>query len=365
MTFLVASLLLAFVGGAPAARVVRVWAQTLRDPQVLSLAAAVGLLGALGAVLKRLGFLDALGEACLHGRLTGRYALAIVPSVLGSVLLGAGSAALTGPLADSIAEDLQVRPSRRLWLTHGSFHIFRFCAPYIPSLLLITSGAGVSVPQVALRNLPVTAIGVLAISVWGKGRAAHDRAGANGVLRAVAPLGIVGLSLLLHMPLVWSVLLGIGGAWWPGRRLLWREALAGIDWAMGAAMITIAVLQRTLLATGLTALLPRYIGTVPPAVALVGLPFLLTLVNPSVTATVGLAMPLLMPYLNHSARAVALAYAAAAAGQLMSPVNPDLLLHERVFRARSPQDRLPLYLLGGALIGVSLAIYGLTGIIPN
>lgn len=127
----------------------------LLSTQFVSLTAILVLVSILGALLKQLGFLQKLAEAC--DQLIGgkRTAVVLLPSLVGSMPMPGGSQ-LSAPLVDKVLDQPRYSPLFRCVSNYWFRHMVEFSWPIYPGLVLTEAVTGVPVAWIAFLQLPLT-----------------------------------------------------------------------------------------------------------------------------------------------------------------------------------------------------------------
>lgn len=161
-TMLAGSALLALFFQRSLSQVGEALRKTLLDRSTVELILAVVLIGVLGKVMGELGqtgrMVDALSSLLGNPRL----AIAAAPALIG-LLPVFGGAFLSAPMVNRLGNQLGLSPERRAAINLVFRHALHFAWPLVPSMIITSQLAGVTVPEIVAYQLPLS----LAIVIWG------------------------------------------------------------------------------------------------------------------------------------------------------------------------------------------------------
>jgi len=288
------------------------------------------------------GYLDKMVQG-LHGFLGNlKASIMVVPALIGSMPV-LGGAAVSAPLVDKLGEELHLTPDKKaavnLVFRHGMFFIF----PFSPNLILLANMIGVQVNTLLSRLWP------FGIVLWLTGYMFLLRKESSlgnqisseqpGTLRGESflvflkygsPLLVaLGLSLFLDLPL-WAAMLtglvlGIVMAHFEKVDIpSLTTILRGANLSQAVAMLWIMAFKEFVTMSPVFPTLVEHansLGISPPILAVV-LPLLFGYVSASLTTTLGVLVPILIPAEAHGSAVLYLACIIYAAGFLAYFASP-------------------------------------------
>ncbi len=125
-----------------------------------SLTGLVVLATVMGCLLKELGFLDRLADACQKLRGGNKTAVAVLPPLVGVMPMPGGSL-LSAPLVDSLLGDQRYSPAFKCATNYWFRHLIELTWPIYPGIILTEAVTGMPVYKISLLQSPLTAIMVV------------------------------------------------------------------------------------------------------------------------------------------------------------------------------------------------------------
>ena len=312
------------------------------SPSTINLVLSVIAIGLFSTIMNETGYLDKMVQG-LHGFLGNlKASIMVVPALIGSMPV-LGGAAVSAPLVDKLGEELHLTPDKKaavnLVFRHGMFFIF----PFSPNLILLANMIGVQVNTLLSRLWP------FGIVLWLTGYMFLLRKESSlgnqisseqpGTLRGESflvflkygsPLLVaLGLSLFLDLPL-WAAMLtglvlGIVMAHFEKVDIpSLTTILRGANLSQAVAMLWIMAFKEFVTMSPVFPTLVEHansLGISPPVLAVV-LPLLFGYVSASLTTTLGVLVPILIPAEAHSSAVLYLACIIYAAGFLAYFASP-------------------------------------------
>ena len=95
-----------------------------------------------------------------------RVTVALIPAIIGLVPV-MGGAMLSAPLVAEASDEFDLSPERRTFLNFWFRHVWEYTLPTFPTIFLTASIVGISVTDLALVNLPLTAAAITVGIVFG------------------------------------------------------------------------------------------------------------------------------------------------------------------------------------------------------
>lgn len=389
-SILVGSLVLGVWLGHPVATVARIAWQRFASADNLFLMGTFFLIVWLSALMAETGVMRDLVQTA-QARMPRRLSMAALPAIVG-LLPMPGGAVFSAPLVERADGRGELAPELKARTNYWFRHVWEYCWPLYPGVILALDLSGLPVWQFMLAQLPVTAlaIGSGALFLLRKipredwGSPPERRPAGPSFLALVAPIvAVIAVYAILQLLPVVSrpsryIPMGVGMVSALGVLQLQRRPVWG---AWRRAILSPRILELTLVVASLgiyaailEAALPdgsrpvRSIGLelarigVPLFALLIVLPFLSGLALGMNVGTVGATFPVILgllgpaPSLLALAPTIVLSYACGFMGQLLSPVHACMIVNNQYFKIplyRSLRGLLPPTLL----LGVGTVLY--------
>jgi hypothetical protein len=326
-----------------------------------------------------------------QARLPRRLSLAALPAIVG-LLPMPGGAVFSAPLVDSADSRGELEPGLKARTNYWFRHVWEYCWPLYPGVILALDLSGLPVWQFVLLQLPVSALAIGSGALFllrripreGRSKPPEGRPVGRSFLALVAPiLAVIAVYAILqvlpavsrlsrYLPMAVGLIAALGLLQLQRRPGwgAWRQALL----SPRTLELTLVVASLGIYAAILEAALPdgsapvENIGAelarigVPQFALLVVLPFLSGLALGMNVGTVGATFPVILGLLGRAPSLLALAptivlsFACGFLGQLLSPVHACLIVTNQYFKTslyRSLLELLPPTLL----LGVGAVLY--------
>ncbi len=342
--------------------------QSLLEQQTVRLLVIIASALALSRLMEEKGLLAKL--AATMESIGPKLALHLVPAVIGTVPMPAG-ALVSATASQDLVKRLDLTPEQSTFINYWFRHIWEFSLPTYPALILSSVLLSVSLSSVVAILAPMTALTILSGAVLSYG-ILRKIPGIKGkptknipynLLRASWPilllvlLILLGLDAMIVFPLVLALLIG-------QQRVNWRELKGALKYGLNLKILfmlyAIMLYKATIESSGTADAIfsdMQAIG-MPALVILAALPFLMGFATGFTMAFVGVALPLLAPYivsdLGINSYALLLAYASGMMGVLLSPLHLCLLLSAEYFKANL--TKVYKYILPLAIVIEALVI---------
>lgn len=353
LTLLVSAVVLGFLFGLSPAGIGRSILKALLDLENLKLVVSLQLILLFSAVMKENGAMTRAISALRQIFRDARVTVALIPAIIGLVPI-MGGAMLSAPLVSEAADELKLSPERRTFLNFWFRHVWEYMLPTFPTIFLTASIVGLSIADLTLVNLPLSAAAFAAGILFGfRGVKAPSRLHSPLTLRDAAgysfrftanllPFFLVILfTLYFKIHLAYSLALITAGT-----LLLYRfplsllKQLAGKHLSLELALLiwVIMIFKEVLLASGAMDITTRELAAMgmPPVVLVVLLPSLIAFITGYPTAFVGLSFPVLLPFIQSNPMGlyyVMLAIGSGLSAHLLSPMHACLVMTLQYYNA--------------------------------
>ena len=181
--------LTALIYQVPIDPLIAVYRDVALSHRFISLTGLVVLATIMGSLLKDLGFLDRLADACQKLRGGNKTAVAVLPPLIGVMPMPGGSL-LSAPLVDSLLGDKQYTPHFKCATNYWFRHLIELTWPIYPGIILTEAVTGMPVYKISLLQSPLTAI-MIVVGFWAFIRPIPNQP-ANNPSLVKALIGILG-----------------------------------------------------------------------------------------------------------------------------------------------------------------------------
>jgi uncharacterized protein len=317
-----------------------------RSQQFYSLTALVVLITIMGNMLKALGFLDRLADACrgLYGG--ARTAVAVLPPLIGLMPMPGGSL-LSAPLVDSVLSAPQYTPQFKCAANYWFRHMVEFTWPIYAGIVLTSALTGMSIARVSLLQAPFTIIMLLLGLFFFTRRITRDPVSQPSlghplkgialsiwpVMAAILLYGIFKLEMSLSALIALVLLILVAR---PAKTILWDSIKSGLAPDLLALIYGVLTFQKILDLSGGIQSIPRLAAAYhfPEELLIGAVCFSIGLLTGMTSAFIGLGYSLLsgllyQPQLNPGY--IMLAGLSGFIGMLLSPAHLCLILTNEYF----------------------------------
>jgi integral membrane protein (TIGR00529 family) len=344
---LLASALLGSLSLIGPVRQLAVMARAGSDPVTLNLISALVLIMVLENIIRKRGLLKQMTDSLSRVARDRRISMAVLPGVIG-LLPSAGGAAFSAPMVQEAAGDIPVSPERRAFINYWFRHIWEYCSPLYPGIILVAAVTKLPLNSVVLSQLPLpvalVVVGALFCFRGIEGRALQSERRKEDVRDLVVSL----------LPIIASIILVVGfklnlsvamAAIVVALFILYRYPFSEIVTAVRESISLHVILmvfgimafKGMLDASGAIEALPRFFreSGLPPVAIFFALPFLVGLLTGLTVGFVGSTFPIIVAMTGgHPDPAiVTFAFASGFAGVMLSPTHLCLLLTVQYFKA--------------------------------
>ncbi len=344
------SALMAITSGLPPAQLGRIVWESLANRTTLELMGVAAAITALTGILTRYSLLDRMVNALTNLLRNPKAALMAVPALIGCLPVMGGaimSAPMVGSLGDRLGMTAAQKSAANLVFRHAWFFVF----PFMPSMILASRMADVSVYQIIRAQLLLTPAALIAGYFCLLRRLSPRR---EEPVRSISwtthlkemlfygsPLLVsLFLSVALGIPIALALLVGMAAA----VGLVYKQGFhlstlyKSVDLKLVAAMASIMVFRGLVQNGGaVSGLVQSFLSWgIPAELLLVALPMAVGIASASQSTTLGITLPLLLPLLPQANRAsyVMLVYASSFVAYFGSPLHLCQVLSNEYFGVR-------------------------------
>ncbi len=345
--------------------------QALLNYQTLRLLVIVASALTLSRLMEEKGLLARL--AATMESIGPKLALHFIPAVIGLVPMPAG-ALVSATASRGLVERLGLNPEQSTFINYWFRHIWEFSLPVYPAVVITSVLLSIPLSSVVATLAPMTVLVIVCGSILSYGilkkipkttgefskNIAYNLLRASWPILLLVPLILLGLEAMIAFPLTLALLALQQKAKWPELKTAFKY---GLDPKILFLLYAVMLYKTTVESSG-TALAffsdMQAIG-LPTLLMLVVLPFIIGLATGFTMAFVGVALPLLVPYitsdLGFNGYALLLAYISGMMGTLLSPLHLCLVLSAEYFKAKLV--KVYKYILPLALVieGITVLIY--------
>jgi integral membrane protein (TIGR00529 family) len=314
----------------------------------ISLTSIIILITILGSLLRELGTLAKLSEACrdLYGG--KRTAAAVVPPLIGLMPMP-GGALLSAPLVDSVLNEPQYPAHLKCAVNYWSRHVVEHFMPIYPGIILSEAVTGMPALHLALMQSPLAIVMATLGFIFmlrriapSTGKRGELKRPLIGIVQSLWPIilaillyGLLRLDLWLAV-LISLFLLIIFAR--PNRRMIGRSFKTGLTYKLIFLVFGILSFQTALEISGAIASIQRLSVEYgfPEELIIISVGFTAGLLTGMYAAFVALAYSLLAGFLYQpeiNSANIFLAYLSGYLGMMLSPTHLCLVLTNEYFRS--------------------------------
>ncbi len=328
-------------------RQLTVAARAAMDPVTLNLVGALILIMVLENIIRKRGLLKQMTDSLSRVARDRRYTMAILPGVIG-LLPSAGGAAFSAPMVQEAAGDIAITPERRAFINYWFRHIWEYCSPLYPGIILVAAVTQIPLNTLLLSQLPLPlAVVIVGTLFCFRGVEGHALPGKRNkddirdlivsllpIIASIVMVVVFKLSLSVTMAGIVIVLFAI-------YRYSLREMGLALKESISLNIILmvfgIMAFKYMLDASGAIEALPRIFreSGLPPVAIYFALPFLVGLLTGLTVGFVGSTFPIIVAMTGGQPDPgiITFAFASGFAGVMLSPTHLCLLLTVQYFKA--------------------------------
>ena len=323
--------------------------QTLLDHQTLKLLAIIASALTLSRLMEVKGLLTKL--ATTMERIGPKLAMHLTPAAIGLVPMPAGALVSAAALRDLVGR-MGLTPEQATFINYWFRHIWEYFLPVYPAVITASILLSVPLSSVMITLAPMTALSIAfgAVSSYrilklkqapetreeGSGSTARNLLRASWPLLLLISLVLLGLDAVIAFPITLALLAVQQRAKWPELKKAFKY---GLDPKFLLLLYAVMFYKATIEGSDTAYALFSDMESIrlPALVILAVLPFLMGLATGIGMAFVGVAFPLLLPFLAPGLElngcALLLAYTSGQVGVLLSPVHLCLTFSAEYFKA--------------------------------
>jgi integral membrane protein (TIGR00529 family) len=348
----------------------------IKSERFLTLTAVIVLITILGSLLRDLGFLQRLAEACRHLYGGRRTAVVILPFLIGLMPMP-GGALLSAPLVGDVLDDPRYSPEFKTTANYWFRHMVEFFWPIYPGIILVEGITGMPMGRVALMQIPMSVIMLTLGALFYSRRielsgddTVHMWRSLFQIAGALWPIaGAIALYGLFKLPLALSVLIAmiiLVLTSRPSGRILAPSLRKGLSYKLIFLVFGILSFQTVLELSGSIQSLPRLAAAyhLPADVLIIAVCFILGLLTGMVAAYIGMGFSLLAGFIYQPhivPSHILLGYLSGYIGMILSPTHLCLILTNEYFQSNLGKVyrmmALPVTALGLLGYGVTLSFW--------
>jgi integral membrane protein (TIGR00529 family) len=370
ITLFGAGILLALWFRVPIPTVLEGYWDLIKSERFLSLTGVMILITTLGTLLKEMGNLERLSDACRRLWGGNRTAVAMLPFFIGLMPMP-GGAVLSAPLVDEVLAAPKYTPEFKTTVNYWFRHLVEFFWPIYPGVILTQGITGMPMFKVSLLQVPMTILMAIIGGIFFSRKIDRDNGmesdTARSLYRIAASLWPILIAIVVHIlfgvDMVWGVLAGVLALLIVGRpswTIQWKGIRHGFSYRMVLLVFGILSFQTVLELSGAINSLPRVAANFnfPPEALIFLVCFTVGLLTGMVAAFVGMGYVLLARFLYDPQIIpgnILLAFISGYLGMLLSPTHLCLILSNSYFKA----DLGKVY----RLLAIPVLILGILGLL--
>jgi uncharacterized protein len=319
---------------------VAVW-QAIIDVETLYLIAVILLIQFFGDLAGKLGYLGRFVNGLKRLFVDNRLILAIIPAV-GGLLPMPGGAMLTAPMVETVAKSTSLTPEQKTFYNYWFRHVWEYILPLYPGVILSSVIFNVPLRQIIYSLFPLTlsAIATGLIYIYATSHAGKNEThskiekvrGFVQISHGIWPIVVIVASVLLFkqdllktLLVITPLIILINRA---GLKLIWSTAKETVSYSTITLVVGVMAFKWMLEVTAIVKVIPAFLASINflPILIIFLVPFFIGLITGVTQAFVGVAFPVIIPFMlnpgpNLNMTYVMLAYAGGFIGVLLSPVH--------------------------------------------
>lgn len=385
---LIGSCVLGIIFGMGGIPMLRSAGKACIDLATLELSAIIALILILSFILEEKGQLHRMLSSLQLLIRNVKVILVILPALIG-LLPMPGGALFSAPMVKAASQRLRLTPVQNASLNYWFRHVWEFVWPLYPGLILASKLSGVSLPRLALAQLPLTVVMLLSgiffylrgIQSAGEGRSQPDegggpvrevdirsRSGRNFFqlfINALPILLVIILAFFLNLNLIIALAVSIVVAIATNDirakevpRLIFKGLPVNMVIMVFAIMIFKVVLRDSGSIEDVAVFLQTY--HVPVLLVFAFLPFLAGFLTGIAVGFVGISFPIILAFLEtegYGISHIVLAFGMGFVGVLLSPVHLCLLVTKDYFKVQFDKVYRSLLMPVVPIVGMVIVLF--------
>jgi integral membrane protein (TIGR00529 family) len=317
--------------------------------RTLRLVLIVCAISTLGALMKHLRMTNRLVSGIENISGSIKVTMVLIPALIGLMPMP-GGALLSAPLVEATAENQTISDAKKAAINFWFRHIFEFCWPIFPGLILAAAILKIDLGQLCLLQIPLTLAMLLGgliflifplrgIDKYPRDRTAREcwldaLAGIWPIMTVVIITFVFSIDLLISLAIAFTLFLAVIR---PRIGLILRSVKEGSSFSIVSLMFGIMVFQRIIEDSGAAVDLANQIASwgVPNWLVISLSCALIGFIAGIVTAYVGVVYPILVPLLivpEPDFADIILAHASGLIAVMISPLHLCLILTKEYFK---------------------------------
>jgi len=349
---LLASLLLGLLFKLSIGKIILNFIQAISEPVTIRLIGIIVLVFLLSSILRKIESLKDIVDALQKLVKDYRLILAFIPSFLGLLPMPAG-AMFSAPMVSEIGERMGLKAEEKTFVNYWFRHIWEFVWPLYPSILLFSALLKVNVRQIVMVQFPITLIALILGLIWEQRYLKKDTASntRENILFNLKKLFfstwpillVIFLVIFVKIDLLISLIVVILSLILLSRSKMKTADIIEIikkDIPLNTVLLIagIMIFKRMLQVTGAIMVIPEFFTElgIHPLFILFTIPFFIGMLTGLSSATIGIAFPVLLPFIvkgEVNLNYAMFAFVGGYIGHMISPVHLCLVVTRDYFKA--------------------------------
>jgi len=349
---LLASLLLGLLFKLSISKIILNFMQAILDPVTIRLIGLIVLVFLLSSILRKIESLKDIVDALQKLVNDYRLILAFIPSFLGLLPMPVG-AMFSAPMVSEVGSRMSLQAEEKTFVNYWFRHIWEFVWPLYPSILLFSALLEVNVREIVMVQFPITLIALILGLIWEKRYLKKDTAsnGRENILFNLKKLFfgtwpillVIFLVIFVKIDLLISLIVVILSLILLSRSKLKTADVIEIikkDIPLNTVLLIVGIMifKKILQATGAITVIPELFTElgIHPLVILFFIPFLISFLTGVTFAIIGIAFPVLLPFIVQgevNLNYAMFAFVGGYMGHMISPVHLCLVVTRDYFKA--------------------------------
>ncbi|MFH0778047.1 MAG: DUF401 family protein [Candidatus Eisenbacteria bacterium] len=347
----------------------------IKGPTVHLLLAII-LIMFLAEVASHHGYLERFTRALQKLISDRRVNMCLIPA-FGGLLPMPGGAMWSAPLVNSISGDSGVSAEEKTFINYWFRHVWEYVLPLYPGVVVASAILGIPIEKLVIAQAPLSGAAIVSgalVVFWkikkvdaGERRERPRVRDFADLFMGLWPFAFVIVLVLVFkadlLAVIVSTILIIGLLEKTGVRQMLLLGRRSFSLSTISVILGVMAFKEVMERGGVVHVLPGLLGSLhfPGVLVLFLVPMVVGLLTGITQAFVGVAFPVILPFLNASSARLphaAVAYAGGFLGVLLSPVHLCLVLTHQYFEARLGGVYL-LMIFPAAFVALVALLFGL------